>query len=159
MKGRASFGAPALGISYEETLMGAFYSPSEPHRQRPIVLRLTARAPSLAELVRSRTVGVDGHLLASGLASEAEARGTIRLTREGLSAIVAYRVLFEDDGGERRVLAVTKRFDLRAPYPSLTVLAGTIADERGAAKATCLLRFDARSDLVTHLRSFRVSLR
>ena len=68
MKGRASFGAPALGISYEETLMGAFYSPSEPHRQRPIVLRLTARAPSLAELVRSRTVGVDGHLLASGLA-------------------------------------------------------------------------------------------
>ncbi len=158
MKAPVRWRAPSVRLSYRETLIGAYSLPSEPHRQRPIVVSLTVGAPSVVELFRSLAVDVSGPLVAENLAHEASAHGTIRLAREGLSARIAYDLAFVSDEGEPLALHAEKRFDHRDPYTSLTVMAGAIADAEGVLRASCLLRFDARSDLGNYLKSFRLSI-
>lgn len=156
---RGGLRLPSLALAYEEKLFGATFAASEPHRQRPLVLALEATAPSLSSLVTTRRIALEGELHAAGIAERARVDGAVELRwLEERVAAIAYRLVFESDDGARLSLELDKRFDGRHPYAAFTVATGAIRDERGAVRAECIARFDARSDLRAHLRSLRLRL-
>jgi hypothetical protein len=68
-----------------------------------------------------------------------------------------YRFRFVGDDEKSYVFQGQKTVSPLALLETMTSLPGSIRDEHGVEVAVALLRFDARSDLLTFLRSFRLA--
>jgi hypothetical protein len=143
-------------FEFWETMAGAYHFVDKPHDERPMSFTVHAKSPPLFRFLRRPEVEIEGEVFASGLANHRHVRGTLGmdLLRTGT---LPYRFKFVADGGQSYVFQGQKDVSPLALLETMTSLPGSIRDERGVEVAVALLRFDARSDLLTFLRSFRLA--
>ncbi|MDI1451856.1 hypothetical protein [Polyangium sp. 6x1] len=144
------------GFEFRETMAGSYHRVDEPHKERPLAFTIRARSAPILRFLRRPVVEIEGAIDAPGLADHRYLRGTLGmdLLRTGT---LPYAFHFHGDDDKPYVFEGQKDVSVRELLESMTVLPGAIKDEEGALVARALLRFDARSDLVKFLRSFRLS--
>ena len=144
------------GFEFWETMAGAFHFVDKPHDERPMSFTICAKSPPLLRFLRQPEVEIEGEVFAPGLANHRHVRGTL-----GMDVLrtrtLPYRFKFVGDDGRSYVFQGQKDVSALALLETMTTLPGSIRDERGVEVAVALLRFDARSDLLTFLRSFRLA--
>lgn len=144
------------GFEFRETMAGSFHFVSEPHHERPMSFTVRARSRSLLQFLRRPEVEIEGEVDAPPIANHRLLRGTLGMDvlRTGT---LPYSFQFQGDDGRSYVFEGKKTYSLREALESMTVLPGVIKDDKGEEIAEALLRFDARSDLLRFLKSFRRS--
>lgn len=143
-------------FEFWETMSGAYHFVDKPHDERPMSFTICAKSPPLLRFLRRPEVEIEGDVFAPGLANHRHVRGTLGMDvlRTGK---LPYRFKFVGDDGQSYVFAGQKDVSPFALLETMTALPGSIRNEGGVEVAVALLRFDARSDLLTFLRSFRVA--
>ncbi|MBK9262441.1 MAG: hypothetical protein IPM54_21885 [Polyangiaceae bacterium] len=144
------------GFEFWETMAGAYHFVDKPDEERPMSFTIHAKSPPLLRFLRRPEVDIEGEVFAPGLASHRHVRGTLGMDvlRTGK---LPYWFRFVGDDDKRYVFQGQKDVSPLALLETMTALPGSIIDENGAEVAVALLRFDARSDLLTFLRSFRLA--
>lgn len=144
------------GFEFWETMAGAYHFVDKPHDERPMSFTIRAKSPPLLRFLRRPEVEIEGDIFAPGLANHRHARGTL-----GMDVLrtrtLPYRFKFVGDDGQSYVFQGQKDVSPFALLETMTSLPGSIRNERGEEVAVALLRFDARSDLLTFLRSFQLA--
>lgn len=143
-------------LEFWETMSGAYHFVDKPHDERPMSFTIRAKSPPLLRFLRRPEVEIEGEVFAPGLANHRHVRGTLGMDvlRTGT---LPYHFKFVGDDGKSYVFKGQKNVSPLALLETMTALPGSIRDERGVEVAVALLRFDARSDLLTFLRSFRLA--
>jgi hypothetical protein len=142
-----------LGLhGFTETMRGT-WTPADGSGRRVLWFRIDADAVSALAYLRRGEMRVAGTIYAEGLAESVPAGGVLEL--QPFVGRVAYRLeFFGDDGGSYR-FSGEKHWSLRRLVESMTTLPGEIVLADGELVGTALLRFDAKRDLVSFLRTFR----
>lgn len=142
-------------LEFWETMSGAYHFVDKPHDERPMSFTIRAKSAPLLRFLRRPEVEIEGEVFAPGLANRRLLRGTLGMDvlRTGT---LPYRFKFVGDDGKSYVFQGQKNVSPLALIETMTTLPGSIRDERGTDVAVALLRFDARSDLLTFLRSFQL---
>jgi hypothetical protein len=145
------------GFEFYETMAGSYHLADKPHEALPISFTVRAKSLPMLRFLRRPEVEIEGEIDAPGLADHRYLRGTLGmdLLRTGK---LPYAFRFTGNDGKPYVFEGRKDVSVREFVESMTVLPGTIKDDQGVEIARALLRFDARSDLVKFLQSFRRSL-
>jgi len=145
------------GFEFRETMAGSYHLADAPEDARPISFTIRARSGPLFQFLRRPEVEIEGEVDAPPLADHRYLRGTLGmdLLRTGQ---LPYAFRFTGNDGKAYVFEGRKDVTPRAFLESMTVLPGAIKDAEGHEVARALLRFDARSDLLKFLRSFRRAL-
>jgi hypothetical protein len=143
-------------FEFWETMAGAYHFVDKPYDERPMSFTIRAKSPPLWRFLRRPEVDIEGEVFAPGLANHRLVRGTLGmdLLRTGT---LPYHFRFVGDDEKSYVFQGQKNVSPRALLETMTSLPGSIRDEHGVEVAVALLRFDARSDLLTFLRSFRLA--
>ena len=143
-------------LEFWETMSGAYHFVDKPHDERPMSFTIRAKSPPLLQFLRRPEVEIEGEVFAPGLANHRHVRGTLGMDvlRTGT---LPYHFKFVGDDGKSYVFRGQKDVSPFALLETMTALPGSIRDEGGVEVAVALLRFDARSDLLTFLRSFRLA--
>jgi hypothetical protein len=143
-------------LEFWETMSGAYHFTDKPHEERPMSFTVHAKSPSLLRFLRHPEVEIEGEVFAPGLAKHRHVHGTL-----GMDVLrtrtLPYRFKFVGDDGRSYEFKGQKDVSPFALLETMTTLPGSIRDDRGVEVAVALLRFDARSDLLTFLRSFRLA--
>lgn len=144
------------GFEFWETMSGAYHFVDKPHDERPMSFTIRAKSPPLLRFLRRPEVDIEGDVFAPGLANHRLVRGTLGmdLLRTGT---LPYRFGFVGDDGQPYVFQGQKDVSPLALMETMTSLPGSIRNKQGEEVAVALLRFDARSDLLTFLKSFRLA--
>lgn len=144
-----------IGLTFRETMSGAYHLSTSPDVDRPMHFTVRASLPSLRALIGAPTLSIEGEVFAEGFAEHRALRGTLRIDplRE---RVIAYDFDFEGDDGKAYAFRGKKDLSERNPLVAMTVLPGGLHDATGAEVGQALLRFDLRSDIVKFLRSFRL---
>jgi hypothetical protein len=142
------------GFEFWETMAGAYHFVDKPHDERPMSFTVHAKSPPLLRFLRRPEVEIEGEVFAPGLANHRYVRGTLGmdLLRTGT---LPYKFRFIGDDNKPYVFQGQKDVSPLALIETMTSLPGSIRNDNGLDVAVALLRFDARSDLLTFLRSFR----
>jgi len=143
-------------FEFWETMSGGYHFVDKPHDERPMSFTVRAKSPPLFRFLRHPHVDIEGEMFAPGLANHRLARGTLGMDVLRTSTL-PYRLEFVGDDGKSYVFQGKKDVSPLALLETMTSLPGSILDERGIEVAVALLRFDARSDLLTFLRSFQLT--
>jgi hypothetical protein len=145
------------GFEFRETMAGSFHYVAKPDEEHPISFSVRAKSPPLLRFLRRPEVEIEGEIDAPGLADHRCLRGTLGMdvVRTGT---LPYAFRFTGNDDKPYVFEGKKTYAVRELVESMTVLPGVIKDEAGSEIARALLRFDARSDLVKFLKSFRRSV-
>lgn len=142
-------------LEFWETMAGAFHFVDKPERDLPMSFTIRAKSAPLLRFLRHPEVEIEGDIFAPGLANHRRVRGTL-----GMDVLrtrtLPYRFQFVGDDGKSYEFKGQKNVSPTALLETMTTLPGSICDEHGKEVAVALLRFDARSDLLTFLRSFRL---
>lgn len=144
------------GFEFWETMAGAYHLVDKPHDERPMSFTVVARSAPLLRFLRRPEVEIEGEVFAPGLANHRHLRGTLGmdLLRTGT---LSYEFRFVGDDDQPYVFQGKKTVSPLALMETMTLLPGSIREPHGAEVAVALLRFDARSDLFTFLKSFRLT--
>jgi len=144
------------GFEFRETMAGSFHLLSDPEDERPMSFTIRARARSMLSFLRRPEVEIDGEVDAEGFADHRRLAGTLGLDviRTGT---LPYAFRFTTNDGKRCTFSGQKTITARELAHSMTVLPGSLLDERGTEIGRALLRFDLRSDLMKFIASFRLS--
>jgi hypothetical protein len=144
------------GFEFWETMAGAYHFVDKPHDERPMSFTVHAKSPPLLRFLRHPEVEIEGEVFAPGLANHRYVRGTLGmdLFRTGT---LPYKFRFVGDDDKSYVFQGQKDVSALALLETMTSLPGSIRNGNGLEVAIALLRFDARSDLLTFLRSFRLA--
>lgn len=144
------------GFEFRETMAGSYHRVDEPHKERPLSFTIRARSAPLLRFLRRPEVEIEGAIDAPGLAEHRYLRGTLGmdLLRTGT---LPYAFHFQGDDDKPYVFEGQKNVSARELVETMTVLPGEIKTADGDLVARALLRFDARSDLLKFLKSFRRS--
>ncbi len=142
-------------LEFWETMSGAFHFVDKPDRDLPMSFTIRAKSAPLLRFLRRPEVEIEGEVFAPGLANHRHVRGTLGMDvlRTGT---LPYRFQFVGDDGQSYEFKGQKNVSPTALMETMTTLPGSIRDKDGKEIAVALLRFDARSDLLTFLRSFRL---
>lgn len=142
-------------LEFWETMSGAYHFVDKPHDERPMSFTIRAKSPPMLRFLRRPEVEIEGEVFAPGLANYRHVRGTLGMDvlRTGK---LPYRFTFVGDDSQSYVFQGQKDVSPFALLETMTSLPGSIRNEHGEEVAVALLRFDARSDLLTFLRSFRL---
>lgn len=143
-------------LEFWETMSGAYHFVDKPHDERPMSFTIRAKSAPIWRFLRHPEVEIEGEVFAPGLANHRHVRGTL-----GMDVLrtrtLPYHFTFVGDDGRKYEFRGQKDVSPLALLETMTTLPGSIRDEEGREVATALLRFDARSDLLTFLRSFRLA--
>jgi hypothetical protein len=142
------------GFEFRETMSGSYHLLDQPDQERPFSFSVRARSVPWLRFLREPLADIEGEVDAEGFADHCALRGTMLLDLVR-GRRLGYRFDFADNEGKRRVFRGEKLVELTRLAHTMTTLPGAIEDEGGREVGRVLVRFDARSDLVQFLRSFR----
>lgn len=142
------------GFEFHETMSGSYRLDAGPDRERAMSFTIGARVDHLRKFLRDRMATIQGAIDMEGFAAHRPLRGTLELDPI-LGRRIAYDFHFAGDDGHTFRFAGCKTVDFFRLMETMTTLPGEIFDASGARIGEACLRFDARSDLVRFLRSFR----
>src|SRR5262245_45101151 len=135
-----------MGFEFAETMAGTMEWDAEPGKHHPFRFDITAHAPSTREHLKDGRATLRGVVHAPGLATSADAEGTITIRPLG-QRIIRYELEFTGDDGRRYELVGQKDIRWRHPIRTLTTLPAEIIDDHHRRVATCLTRFAYERDL------------
>jgi len=144
-----------LGFTYRETLHGGFYLLADPVDERAADLLLDVRATDVAAFVQSRTAKLGGELTLGGFADAARAEGTLVLDRDEKRA--SYELGFRGNDGKTYRFRGHKELSWLNLLDSLTLLQASVYDGDAREIGRATVRFDARGNLGSLVRSLRVT--
>jgi hypothetical protein len=144
-----------LRVSFRESLRGTYWRLASPVDELAIVIDFEAWIDDVRDYAREKTWTLRGSVVAEGLASRREVRGSIvsRILDHGR---VFYRVGFVGDDGVSYQLCGQQEWSGLVPLDSLSVIDGSLEDRDGTECARVRLRFDLRRAGLRLLRTLRV---
>jgi len=143
-----------MGFEFAETMSGTVEWDAEPGKKHPFKFEIRAHADSTREHFANGRMNLRGIISAPPTATNADAEGTIVIRPVG-QRIIRYELSFLGDDGKRYEMVGQKDIRWLRPLETFSRLPAEILDEDHRRVATCLTRFDYRSDLWSFLRSFR----
>jgi choline dehydrogenase-like flavoprotein len=150
--------SPSRAVAFEETMSGTYTTKSAPRERRPRSFSLRARSRTLGDFARTREVGIVGELLGEGFGARCPLEGTLAMdvlrTRK-----LRYDFRFTAGDGNTYRFVGEKVLKLLSLRRSMTWLPAKIYDATGIEIASAEVTFDLGRDLVSFLRSWRVSTR
>jgi hypothetical protein len=144
------------GFRFKETMRGSFHRLDAPAEDHAIEIALTVETSDVRQFARDKTWTIRGTLDAEGIATRAAVDGTIEM-RLFDERRLPYRCRFTGDDGAQYELRGQKELVPIAPFDSLTVLPASIYGANAKEMARAVLRFDARNELRSFLKSFRLA--
>lgn len=144
----------AIGFEFHETMSGSYRLAGSAERDRAMSFTIRARVHSVLRFLRDRLAEIEGEVDLEGYADHRAMRGTLEIDPL-LGKKLVYAFAFEDNDGQKRRFVGKKSVELLHLLETMTTLPGAILDDGGHTLGSAMLRFDARSDLVKWLRSFR----
>jgi hypothetical protein len=145
------------GLSFRETMRGTLWLLDAPTQERAVDVTLEARSDDLRGLARDQTFRLRGTVDVEGLATHADAGGTL-VFKLATERRLPYRVRFRGDDGRSYELSGQKEWLPVSPIESVTTLPASLYDEDGQEIGRATLRFDLRVDGWHFLTSFRLHL-
>ena len=142
------------GFAFDETMSGTMERVDHPGEQVPFSFTVHVHAESTLRHLRDGKATMRGVLEAPGLATAADAEGTMTL-RPVLGRVVRYELGFTGDDGKRYRFAGQKDIRWLQALRTWTTLPGEITDESGRVVARCQTRFDYKSDWMQFASSWR----
>jgi hypothetical protein len=143
-----------MGFAFDETMSGTMERVDRPGEAVPFSFSVHVHAPSTLAHLRDGRMTMRGTVEAPGLATAAEAEGTMTL-RPFLRRVVRYELAFTGDDGRRYHFAGQKDIRWLDAKRTWTTLPGEITDESGRVVARCQLRFDLAADWLAFASSWR----
>jgi hypothetical protein len=143
-----------FALTYRETLHGGFYLLADPVDERPADFDLHVDVPRLSRFVPSLTATLSGKVRLEGFAESSPATGKLVLVPDQRRAI--YELSFAGTDGATYRFRGQKEFLVLNPADALTLLQGSVYDEGAREVGRAVLRFDARGNLGSLLRSIRL---
>lgn len=143
-----------FGFEFRETMSGSYRLDASPGRERAISFTVGARVSALGKFLRDKRAAIQGAIEMEGFAAHRACRGTMVMDPL-IGRIVGYELAFQDDQGRPHRLAGKKSVELTRFFETMTNLPAEIFDASGKRVGEARLRFDARSDLLRFLKSFR----
>jgi len=143
-----------MGFRFDETMTGTMERVDRPGEAVPFSFSVHVRARSMLAHLRDGKATMRGVVEAPGIATAAEAEGTLTL-RPFLQRVVRYELGFTGDDGRRYRFAGQKEIRWLDARRTWTTLPGEITDESGQVVARCQTRFDLESDWLQFLSSLR----
>jgi len=144
-----------IGLSFRETMSGAYHLCATPDIDRPMHFTVEARLPSLRSFLKNAVLSIRGEISAVGFADHKVAEGTLCLDLLR-GRVLVYQIAFEGNDGLPYTFMGRKTLSKGGFVQAMTVLPGGIYAADGQKVATTLLRFDLRSDLIKFLGSYRL---
>jgi hypothetical protein len=144
-----------LGFRYRETLHGGFYLLADPVDERAADLLLDVQAKDVAAFVQSRTASLAGDLTLAGFADHVHAEGTLVVDADAKRA--RYELSFRGNDGETYRFRGHKEISWLNLLDSLTLLQASVYDGTAREIGRATIRFDARGNLGSLVRSIRVT--
>ena len=144
-----------IGLSFRETMSGAYHLCATPDVDRPMHFTIEARLRSLRSFFTNTVLDIRGEIVAEGFADHKVLDGTlcIDLFR---GRVLVYQFAFEGNDGLAYSFSGRKTLSKGGLVQAMTVLPGGLFDSAGHKVATALLRFDLRSDLLKFLGSYKL---
>jgi hypothetical protein len=142
------------GFAFDETMTGTMERVDRPGEQVHFTFSVQVRAPSMLQHVRDGKATMRGTIEAPGLATRADAEGTMTL-RPVFARVVKYELAFTGDDGKRYRFAGQKDIRWLRALRTWTTLPGEITDESGRLVARVQTRFDYKSDWMQFASSWR----
>lgn len=143
-----------MGFAFDETMSGTMERTDHPGEEVPFSFSVHVHAESTLQHLRDGKASMRGTVEAPGLATAAEAEGTMIL-RPVRGRIVRYELAFRGDDGRRYRFAGQKDIRWRDAVRTWTTLPGEITDEDGRVVARCRTRFDYKSDWFQFVSSWK----
>jgi hypothetical protein len=143
------------GFEFRETMAGSFHLLSAPEDERPMSFTIRARSHGILSFLRKPEVAIEGEVDAEGFADHRRLTGSLGLDVLRTKTL-PYSFRFTTNDGRPCVFSGKKTISASDLAHSMTVLPGSLLDEKGKEIGRALLRFDLRSDLMKFLSSFRV---
>ena len=144
-------------LSFRETMRGTLWRLDAPTDERAVDVTLEARTGDLRDIPGDRTFRLRGTVDVEGLATRAEAEGTL-VFKLATERRLPYRVRFRGDDGRAYELSGQKEWLPVAPLESVTTLPATLYDDAGQEIGRATLRFDVRQEWWHFVRSLRFHL-
>ena len=144
-----------MGLSFRETMSGAYHLSTTPDVDRPMHFTVVARLPTLRSFLTNAVFSIEGEVSAQGFADHKVLRGTLVLDLFR-GRILVYQFAFEGNDGEAYSFTGRKTLAEGNLVQAMTVLPGAIHDASGRTVGRALLRFDLRSDLLKFIGSYRL---
>ncbi len=142
-----------IGLSFRETMSGAYHLSTAPDADRPMHFTVRASLPRLRSFLTNAVFSIDGEVSAEGFADHKVLHGTLCLDLFR-ARILVYQFSFEGNDGEPYTFTGRKTLSEGSIVQAMTLLPGGIYDAGGQTVGRALLRFDVRGDLVKFLRSY-----
>jgi hypothetical protein len=143
-----------MGFAFDETMSGTMERVDRPGERVPFSFTVHVHAPSTLQHLRDGKATLRGTVEATGLATAAEAAGTMIL-RPLRGRIVRYELAFTGDDGRRYRFEGQKDIRWLDALRTWTTLPGIIRDEQDQVVARCDTRFDYKSDWLQFASSWR----
>ena len=142
------------GFQFRETMRGAYHMLDAPTEERRIEFTVDVSTKDVRKFLVDRIWKIEGTIDVDGIARARPLKGSLgfRLLDERR---LPYRFTFVGDDGKTYEFAGQKDWSPLAPVETMEVLPATLY-EGGKEVGRATLRFDARNDLVSFLRSFRL---
>lgn len=144
-----------IGLSFRETMSGAYHLCATPDIDRPLHFTVEARLPSLRSLLTNAVLDLRGEIVAEGFADHKAVDGTLCIDPLR-GKVLVYQLRFEGNDGQPYTFTGRKTLSKGGIVQAMTVLPGGLYGASGRKVATALLRFDLRSDLFKFLKSYRL---
>lgn len=145
-----------IGLSFRETMSGAYHLCATPDIDRPMHFTVEARLRNLRSLLTNAVLDLRGEIVAEGFADHKAVSGTLCIDPVR-GKVLVYQIRFEGNDGQSYSFTGRKTLSKGSIVQAMTVLPGGVHDASGAKVATALLRFDLRSDLFKFLGSYRLT--
>jgi hypothetical protein len=143
-----------VGLTYRETLHGGFYLLSAPVDERTADLELDVEATDVLAFAQSRTAKLGGEITFGGFADHVRADGTFVVDAEEGRA--SYELHFTGNDGAAYRFRGHKELSWLNPMDSLTLVRGSVYDGGAREIGRAVVRFDARGNLGSLVRSVRL---
>ena len=141
------------GFRYREEMHGGFYLLANPVDERPADLALSIEVPDVTSFALTKTARLGGTLKLEGFAHEGHTEGKLVLDVEARRA--TYTLPFRSVDGRLHQLRGYKQLEVLNLVDSFTLLRVSLYDDTPYEIGRAVLRFDARGNLGSLLRSIR----
>jgi hypothetical protein len=143
-----------LGFSYREALHGGFYFLDDPRDERAADLKLDVDVKDALALMHSRTATLSGDIKLDGFAESVRADGVLIIDPD--QKRVSYELSFVANDHARYRFRGHKELTLLNFADSFTLVQASLYNDRAREIGRAVVRFDARSNWASLLRSFRL---
>ncbi len=145
----------SMGFEFRETMSGSYHRIGASDRELAIAFTVRAVAHDWLRFLRDRKAALTGEVVVEGLADHRPLHGTLKIDPL-LGRELVYDFEFPADDGRTLRFFGKKSVELLRPLHTMTTLPAQLLAVDGEVVGEGRLRFDARSDLLRWLRSFRI---